>query len=265
MNTHHKENPLGSAKSPWIRPHFREEKTLFEILAQVENYGLGRKVQFRTDVDPYVPLDQVDKVNTNWQMQEGEIMSEYDDSTRVFDKNQEEEIEGAQNPYEVTASQNLARANSTFWTISRVFPDYYAPGIEYGYACGFLTINGIEIPGERLIEHSHKPGWLLIPKIYEKHLISNKIDVDQKTGEITNDYVFENPTVEPEITTKKLYSNLPPMVRLQSIEKQKAVNENNRENRVPMMRNVVRRGSLDDLNQVTLLENLHDKQRDRFY
>ena len=58
------------------------------------------------------------------------------------------------------------KADSTFWRISRVFPDYNAPGIEYGVACGFLTINGVRIPGERVIGHSIKPGWALVPKIY---------------------------------------------------------------------------------------------------
>merc|ERR1712150_205224 len=156
--------------------------------------------------------------------QEGEIMSEYQNDTRCFDKNKEEDEE-TMNSCELTAAKYLNRANSNFWTISRVFPDYYAPGIEYGFATVFLTINGIQIPGERLIEHSHKPGWLLIPKIYEKDLVSKNLEIDPKTSELAENSEQNNFVVEPEITVKNLYSKLPPMVRLQTIEKQKLANE----------------------------------------
>jgi len=247
VSPHIHQNPFGHARAPWVRSHMQKEWTLFEILRNVENYGIGRCVQFQLDIDPYSPINLVNRENTKWIQQEMEITGEYATDHRSSQSDE-------------TALKSLNRANSTFWKISRVFPDYNAPGIEYGIATGFLTINGLKIPGERLITHALKPGWVLVPKIYQPDLISQSpLDSASKSSRTA----AKKPAVRPEVLVKQMYRKLPPLVRAQTVERL-AKQQAGPVDKVPMMRSLARRGTLDNLNTVTVLENLHDPERQRF-
>lgn len=243
VSQHIYENPYGTARDLWIKSHFKHEATLFDILANVKNFGVGRKVQFRMDIDPYSPINTVNAEHTVWSMQEMEIANEYAESERTKESDE----------FFINNAEMEDQINSTFWTITRVVPDYTAPNLDYGTAYGALTLNGYAIPGEREIRHGNKPGWLLVPKIYEKDLIVR--DLKSEATEASEKYK----NIQPEVTIKPRYSKLPPLVAAQSKAFQVNYNNQNKKNdkisQIPMMRNVVRRGGLENLTQITLLED----------
>merc|ERR1712226_799892 len=225
MTPHQYENTFGAKKEFWIHNHFKHEQNLFDILSNLENFGIGRKVQFRQDIDPYCPINNVNRETTKHSQQAKEVCMEYDENERTKESDS----------IFYSNKQLNDRVNSTFWTISRVFPDWTAPGMDYGFAYGYLTINGVEMDDERSICHCNKPGWVLVPKIYEHQLNSQK-------------------RIQPEVFIKPMYSKLPPMVMAKTLGdkvndlKNSQDNSNIRE--IPMMRNVTRRGSLDDLSSI---------------
>jgi len=222
---HIEENIYGQVHRPWLKAHFNTERTLFEVLSNVENFGVNRRVQFRADIDAAPQFTPVDL-----DMQYYNPKIPYAEDARTS------------SDYDLALVENEKFINTTFWTISRVVPDAKSPNLDYGIAFGFLTINGKTIPGERMISHCNKPGWLIIP-------LDEEVDIDEH---------------EPEINSKPLYSPLPPMIQEMELKKRKMkqiqMNEQNLkfEEGVPMMKNVVMRNDPECLIKMTLLHNKHD-------
>ena len=93
--------------------------------------------------------------------------------------------------------------------------------------------------------------------------VSDQISVDEESDETLDTKTIQS-NLPPEVIVKKLYSNIPPLIRAQSIQQKMETSNDSQINEIPMMRNLARRGSLDGLSSITVLENLHDKSRDRF-
>jgi len=224
-------NPLGQVHRPWLKAHFETELTLMGVLRNVEHWGVGRRVQFRNDVDPAPSFNQVNREETRYD----EPTYEYPDDARTS------------GDLDIDAVRHRSFRDQTYWTISRVFPDEKSPEMDYGHAYGYQTINGHTLEFEQLIQHAETPGWIVIPKFYEKPVAKQ----------------------DPVIHTKVLYTPLPPLLSAQKqAQIAKTLNQNSTEEKeeiaVPLMRNIAARNDPECLVSFTVLENKHNPDLKRY-
>ena len=132
--THIYENPFGQVHKPWLKAHFKQEETLPGILKNVDNWGVGRRVQFRNDIDPSLSFSKVDPKSRY-----NDVELEYAEDARDADN-------------DVDAIRHKHFLEQTYWTITKVVPDYQSPDLSYGQVYGVLTINGNVLPHERYIQ-----------------------------------------------------------------------------------------------------------------
>ena len=132
--THIYENPFGQVNKPWMKAHFKLEETLPGILKNVDQWGVGRRVQFRNDVDPSLSFSKVDPKSRY-----NDVEIEYANDARTADM-------------DVDSIRHKNFIEQTYWTITKVVPDYKSPDLSYGQVYGVLTINGHVLAHERYIQ-----------------------------------------------------------------------------------------------------------------